>query len=96
MEIIVNKRGPKEYYEEFLYILYEYRRFLKKPTLKAYQFTKRTLTNIFLGLFGIGLMLGAYFGFKDNDIIFLSLSILLLLLVTIITIMMYVQGKEWK
>ena len=91
MEIVVNKRGPKEYYEEFLYILYEYRRFLKNPKTKANSFSKSMIFNIVLGAIGLVLMMVSYVVFKDT--IFM-IFIIALVFVLVFTILIYLQGKK--
>lgn len=40
MIIEVKEKGKKEYYDEFLYIANNYRKFIKNPNKKARQFTK--------------------------------------------------------
>lgn len=91
MEIVVNKRGPKEYYDEFLYILYEYKRFLKNPKTKANSFTKMMTFNIVLGVIGLVLMIVSYIVFKDT--IFM-IFIIALIFVSVFTIPIYTQGKK--
>ena len=91
MEIIINKRGPKEYYDEFLYILYYFRKFLKDPKSKANSFPKTMLTNIILGAAGLVFMIVSYLVFKDT--IFMIL-IIALVFVLVFTILVYLQGKK--
>ena len=56
MKFEVKERGPKEFYDEMLYVVTYYKKFVKNPKTKAWQYTK------FLYLFmGVSLaMCGAF------------------------------------
>ena len=91
MEIVVNKRGPKEYYDEFLYVLYSFKKFLKNPKTKANSFTKSMTFNIMLGAIGLVLMIVSYLVFKDTIFMIFIMTFVFIL---VIYILIYMQGKK--
>ena len=91
MEIIVNKRGPKEYYDEFLYVLYSFKKFSKNPKTKANSFTKSMTTNIVLGAIGLVLMIISYLVFKDTIFMIFIIAFVFIL---VIYVLIYMQGKK--
>ena len=48
MKLTIDKRGKKEYYDEFLYITNTANRLLKKPTRKAHRLTKKLLFQLII------------------------------------------------
>ena len=91
MEIKVDKRGPKEYYEEYYFVLSRYKQFIKKPNSKAYQFTKYLISYFVFGVFGLLLDIFFYLTFKNNLFIFCGGMFALIL---VYDLYVYFNGKK--
>lgn len=91
MEIKVDKRGPKEYYEEYYFVLSRYKQLIKKPNSKAYQFTKYLISYFVFGVFGLLLDVFFYLTFKNNLFIFCGGMFALIL---VYDLYVYYNGKK--
>ncbi len=92
MKIEVNKRGTKEYYDEFLYILSNIRKIKKRPQKKVHNLT------IVLKAYGIFLLVSIILliilYYKSFDIIFIfSSGMLTLLLIYTIFYLCFVTKR---
>ena len=83
MKIEVNKRGSKEYYDEFLYIATNYRKFQKDPKRKTHGLTKYLLGYECFILLAIVLEFLCYRFFDDVIFVVLVGMLLLLLLLSL-------------
>lgn len=65
MDIKVTERGPKAFYDEFLYIAFFVKKFIKNPNSRVHRMTHYLITNLVLLLAAFLLML--FFYLKDKD-----------------------------
>ena len=80
MKIKVNERGPKDYYDEFLYIAFRYKDFKKKPERKAYRLTSFLLVLIPITILCMILTIIMYINTKDIlDIVLITLLVFIFL-----------------
>lgn len=83
MKIEIDKVGSKKYYDEFLYILSNYKRILDNPRIKA---KSSVLTFLYTDIICVlTLAMCLFFYLKDKDIIFGILSIVFILFLIIFT-----------
>ena len=66
MKIEINKRGSKEYYDEFLYIATKYRKYQQNPKTKTYRLTRFLAIYLCMALFAGALNLLFYFKNKES------------------------------
>ena len=81
MKIEVTKPGTKQFYDEMLFVLSNYKSFIKKPTKKPKQLTKYILS--FLICFAILLVAFTWLYFQEyslTDAIFMGIFLILILL----------------
>ena len=81
MKIEIKERGSKDYYDEFLYIAFRYKDFLRKPKRKAYHVTKFLLLTMVFALISIIFSIIVYL--NTNDILYIVLTTLLLFILGI-------------
>ena len=60
MKLVIKDRGPANYYDEFLYICFFIRKFIKNPNKKAYRITEYYIMCLILLLIGFLVMLFFY------------------------------------
>ncbi len=91
MKFEVKKRGTKEFYDEMLYVISYYKKFIKKPKRKAYQYTKYLLMYITLSIIMCGAFIYLYFLDKDWYSLVMIGAFLIVLFLSII---IYVSAKK--
>ena len=83
MKITIKERGSKSFYDEFLYVCYFIKKFLKKPFTKVNKMTNYLILNLIITSAVTILEIIYYSYYRDNIILFvigfLSLLILYLL-----------------
>lgn len=84
MELIVDKNGTKEYYDEMLFVISRFNKYSKKPNVKAQLLTKYLFKYLFFDLLGIILAICFYIIFHNNYFIFMMGAIVLIMIYTII------------
>ena len=101
MEVKVTKRGSVAYYDEFLYVIYFIKSFIKNPNRRIHRATHYFIILAVLIAFVLGANIYVYVLYKDSFNIFLVgfLSLLLLyVLFYLITaykrINMYLNNKD--
>ena len=57
MKLVIKDIGPANYYDEFLYICFFIRKFIKNPNKKAYRITEYYIMCLILLLIGFLVML---------------------------------------
>ena len=81
MKIEVNKRGSREYYDEFMYIASRYRKFQQNPNTKTYRMTRFLAVYLCLALFAGTINLLFYFKNKESlHLMVVGMLVLLLIL----------------
>lgn len=80
MKIKVKEHGSKEFYDEFLYITFKYRKIEKNPKKKVHKLTSHFYLLICYSLFLLALSLYFYFKYNDNFYIGFEFAIGCLLL----------------
>lgn len=66
MKIEVNKRGSREYYDEFLYIASRYRKYQQNPKIKTHRMTRFLIFYLCMAVFAGGINLLFYFKTGDS------------------------------
>lgn len=84
MELIVDKNGTKEYYDEMLFVISRFNKYSKKPNVKAQLLTKFLFKYLIFDLLGIVLAICFYIIFHNNYFIFMMGAIVLIMIYTII------------
>ena len=96
MKIEVKERGSKNYYDEFLYIISNYRKFRKNPNKKVHRLTINLLVYDILLLFSIIILLLFYVVDKDHLFIFLiGMLSLLFIFMLLYLIMINIRIKQF-
>ena len=94
MKIEVKESGKKEYYDEFLYVVNNYKRFKKNPHKKAYEFSKCLfLYEIFLI---ISILLFTLFYIQDKNLIFMFIIGMLSLIFVFVLLFLSTTKKQIK
>lgn len=88
MKLEINKRGNKEYYDEFLYLTFNYKKIRNNPHKKI-----KRLTMSGYSYFGISFILSLllfilYILKKDNLYLYLTVFFLILMIISVFYIMM--------
>ena len=78
MKIEIKERGSKQYYDEFLYIMFRYKDFKKRPFQKAYCLTNCLLVLIFISL--IVSIFSAILYFENRNVWYICILILFFLI----------------
>lgn len=71
MKITIDKRGSREYYEEFLFVVSNYRRYRRKPNTKAQTYSKYMRNNYIV--IGLCLLILGLYSYISKDRLYLAL-----------------------
>ena len=92
MRLEIKGTSSREYYDEFLYIVFRNRKLRKSPRRKVYQFTKYILIYMICSFFAV--VLFNLFYLDTNDGVFLFLTGMLTLLLFILLIYQFTYTKK--
>ena len=91
MKFEVKERGSKEFYDEMLYVITYYKKFIKNPKRKAWQYTKYLVLYMIIS----AVMCAGFAGWYVFDREWVSLVFVgMFLLILIFTIMLFVNVKK--
>ena len=91
MKIKIKERGPKSYYDEFIYIAYFVKNYIKNPNKRVHRMTHYLMTNIVVVVLTIIFELFFYKIYKDGFMLFVIGLLTLLLLYLVIYLVMVIK-----
>ncbi len=91
MRLEVSEVGKKEYYDEFLYVVSQYKSFKKNPRRKAYQFTKHLMFYIIFTFIVLLLNFSGYLDTKEWIFAFMTGALTLALAIQVICLFVYTK-----
>ena len=91
MKVRITERGTKSYYDEFIYIAYFVKKFMKRPWSRTHRMTHYLITSIFVVILALFLELYFYKIYNDGFMLFVVGVLTLLLLYHIIYLFMVIK-----